>query len=596
MAVNDSILFFSSPYHGVYAFDISNISTPTLLGYYPLSFVSDIISIYNNRLYVPCTYLDGIYVLGATHSNTLGELGYLYTMDIGARRVVIRDSIAYCGGWLGLVTANIQEIDSMYVIGINDSVSNVYDMAIAGDHLYLAGGNNGLTIFNIDDSGGLSESQEFSLKEGYIAKGLFLRDNYIYLASDVGGMQILEKQNNNNINIVSEYSRGFQNRCVISGVYVDGSNVYLSDFAGYLHAVTVNEYGEITLRSSIKIGFNNSFVFVENNVAFVPSVDSLLIIDVSNPDSMSVISVLNGLGCAWGVYARGSYAYITDECDGLYIVDISELDNPQIISLYSEGQGMSTAYFIGDTAYIAADETGLLILDVSDPTNPVQIGSVDTESNAWGIWVSGNYAYIADNTDGLVIIDVSDPTNPQIINVYGTEYYAWGVQVVGNYAFIANNGTGLEIIDVSDPYNPAEYGRYTSKPACLWLEVIGNKAYLANDDDGFTLLSIDGLPTSTRSDQTVLPSTYAVFNNYPNPFNSTTVFQYKLTNTSHVILSVYDLKGRIVDQIVQGLQDKGQHYIKWQAADLSSGEYIAVLSIEGKGIVKRIARKVLLLK
>jgi len=377
---------------------------------------------------------------------------------------------------------------------------------------------------------------------------------------------------------------------------VDGNNVYLSDFVGYLHVVTVNDFNEISLKSSIKVGSFNSFVFVENNVAYVPSEDSLFIIDVSNPDSMSVISILSGLGLAWGVYVRGDYAYITDELDGFYIVDMSELDNPQIISLYPAEHGMSTAYFIGDTAYIAADETGLLILDVSDPSNPVQIGSVDTESNAWGIWVSGNYAYIADNADGLVIIDVSEPTSPQIINVYDSGYYAWGVQVVGNYAFVANNGTGLEIVDVSDPYNPTEYGRFVSKPVCLWLEVIGNKAYLANNTDGFTILSIDGIPTSTRATQTTLPSTYSVFINYPNPFNSTTVFRYNLENTSYVSLTVYDLKGKVVDQIVQGLQAEGEHHIKWQATSLSSGEYIAVLSVEKNGIVRRRVRKVLLLR
>jgi len=596
LAINDSILFSCREYWGIYAFDISNIATPIQIGYFTWGSTGKTITVYDNKLYFPSYYPDGIYVLGATTSNLLEELGFLYTMDIGAIKVILRDSIAYCGGWQGLITANVKQSDSMYVISVYDSASYIYDMSINDNYLFLASGQNGLKILNIGNSESLFEVGGLSIKEGYIAKGIFLQGNYVYLANDVGGMQILETQDNNNINIVSEYSRGFQNRCGIGGVYVDGNNVYLSDFVGYLHVVTVNDFNEISLKSSIKVGSFNSFVFVENNVAYVPSEDSLFIIDVSNPDSMSVISILSGLGLAWGVYVRGDYAYITDELDGFYIVDMSELDNPQIISLYPAEHGMSTAYFIGDTAYIAADETGLLILDVSDPSNPVQIGSVDTESNAWGIWVSGNYAYIADNADGLVIIDVSEPTSPQIINVYDSGYYAWGVQVVGNYAFVANNGTGLEIVDVSDPYNPTEYGRFVSKPVCLWLEVIGNKAYLANDDDGFTLLSIDGLPTSTRSDQTVLPSTYAVFNNYPNPFNSTTVFQYKLTNTSHVILSVYDLKGRIVDQIVQGLQDKGQHYIKWQAADLSSGEYIAVLSIEGKGIVKRIARKVLLLK
>jgi hypothetical protein len=60
----------------------------------------------------------------------------------------------------------------------------------------------------------------------------------------------------------------------------------------------------------------------------------------------------------------------------------------------------------------------------------------------------------------------------------------------------------------------------------------------------------------------------------PNPFNPSAVLSYELRATSYVSLRVFDTNGRQVAQLVNGLQDAGQHQATFDGSNLSSGVYL----------------------
>jgi hypothetical protein len=79
------------------------------------------------------------------------------------------------------------------------------------------------------------------------------------------------------------------------------------------------------------------------------------------------------------------------------------------------------------------------------------------------------------------------------------------------------------------------------------------------------------------------PSDYALFRNYPNPFNPRTVLSYGLAGRGRIVLTVYDSAGRKVRTLIDGSQDAGRHEIVWDASDdagraVPSGLYIGRLS------------------
>jgi hypothetical protein len=80
--------------------------------------------------------------------------------------------------------------------------------------------------------------------------------------------------------------------------------------------------------------------------------------------------------------------------------------------------------------------------------------------------------------------------------------------------------------------------------------------------------------------------------NYPNPFNPTTVVSWQQPVVSSVKLAIYDLLGREVAVLVDGVLEPGKHSVPWNASGLASGVYTC--RIEAGGFV--VAKKMMLIK
>jgi hypothetical protein len=62
--------------------------------------------------------------------------------------------------------------------------------------------------------------------------------------------------------------------------------------------------------------------------------------------------------------------------------------------------------------------------------------------------------------------------------------------------------------------------------------------------------------------------------NYPNPFNPATTIHYRLQSTSHVKIEVFDVAGRKVGVLADGIMQSGEYRVQFNAQNLASGVYI----------------------
>ena len=96
----------------------------------------------------------------------------------------------------------------------------------------------------------------------------------------------------------------------------------------------------------------------------------------------------------------------------------------------------------------------------------------------------------------------------------------------------------------------------------------------------------------------IVPEIFALHQNYPNPFNPVTNLRYDLPEQSQVALTIYDLMGREVTQLVNNtMQEAGFKSVQWNATDMHGKPVSAVVyiyQIRSAGFVQ--TRKMVLLK
>ena len=77
-----------------------------------------------------------------------------------------------------------------------------------------------------------------------------------------------------------------------------------------------------------------------------------------------------------------------------------------------------------------------------------------------------------------------------------------------------------------------------------------------------------------------IPDQYRLENVYPNPFNPQTNIRFTIPKSSKVVISVFDLHGKRVENIFNGLKQTGYHSLVWNAANFPAGTYFIRMQTE----------------
>lgn len=133
------------------------------------------------------------------------------------------------------------------------------------------------------------------------------------------------------------------------------------------------------------------------------------------------------------------------------------------------------------------------------------------------------------------------------------------------------------------------YGMFS--PRDLSLSPDGRFIYIA-DVNGVATFATGRSNTTAVAGNPVdqaLPTTPSLSQNYPNPFNPSTTIGFDLPHTGRFKLAVYNLRGELVSQLVDGELAAGSHRIKFDASGLASGIYFYRLESEGFAATRKLA-------
>jgi len=88
-------------------------------------------------------------------------------------------------------------------------------------------------------------------------------------------------------------------------------------------------------------------------------------------------------------------------------------------------------------------------------------------------------------------------------------------------------------------------------------------------------------------DDEILPYSFNLGQNFPNPFNPTTIIPFSLPSTGRALLEIYNMLGQRVATIIDRELPAGNHTAQWKASHLASGMYLYLLSHNGELMVRK---------
>ncbi len=104
--------------------------------------------------------------------------------------------------------------------------------------------------------------------------------------------------------------------------------------------------------------------------------------------------------------------------------------------------------------------------------------------------------------------------------------------------------------------------------------------------------------TGIKNNEEFTINNYKFFQNYPNPFNPSTKIGYRIKERGYVKLYVYDVKGELIETLVNQNQQAGYHEVTFSQKDLASGIYIYQLMVRSENNIPVFSdiKKMILLK
>jgi hypothetical protein len=139
-----------------------------------------------------------------------------------------------------------------------------------------------------------------------------------------------------------------------------------------------------------------------------------------------------------------------------------------------------------------------------------------------------------------------------------------------NIVLDSNNITGRQITV------PA--GRLSPNTRYYWRVIAQNSCNTSPNSQRWSFItSLTGIGTIGNE----IPKVFAVYNNFPNPFNPVTAIRFDIPEKSNVNITIFDITGRIVTIPVNGIIEPGKYEVTWSGENYASGIYLYMVQAYG---------------
>lgn len=354
---------------------------------------------------------------------------------------------------------------------------------------------------------------------------------------------------------------------------VSQGSLWIAKLDSSANQVWSNTYFDSTgaMGNDIEVLSENSFLITGTKQ------DSVFLVKVSSNGvviwnhTYSYFNHLGAEGNAVGILSNGSIIIGADIIDidddliyaraGLYLVDT--LGIFQSLNIYVDPNSITNT--VNDMEVTPQDE--ILILGftfVPGNYDDAYVKCIDPSGNE--IWMQTYGSWNLEEAYDLYVEDSGDFLVCGFTKGFGIpnnrDYWIFRCDPSGN--LIWNYWYGGNPWEIAYSVIPAKENEYVYAGSLPGQGQYGTQIFIAKIME--TPVAINDRMTS--------PKTFRLYQNYPNPFNPKTTIQYDLPNSEFVTLSIYDVLGRKIKDLIKERQAAGSYQIQFESEDLSSGIYI----------------------
>jgi hypothetical protein len=317
------------------------------------------------------------------------------------------------------------------------SGNEILDLQLRGEYLYAARGSGGLWVYDVAniDNKGLSERivsapvSPLGQRLGFDTKHAVAIASPSTLAVDPARTRLSndpDKPRAIGLDVPQPWHVNQEQAIhpVYAYLYVGDSQegLILTSAATLLDGDPTNNFLERSVLSDGTTAFNPNGVLtgltsltLAGHLAYATTSAGLVIIDLDQPLSPRIVSVVAGFNDARAVAVQLRYAFVTD-ATGLRVVDVTDPSAPVLCEGRVALPEAHRVYVAREYAFVAAGSQGLAIVNITNPAAPVLMQKYNADgalSDSRDVKVAMTnaslFAYVADGKNGLAVLRLMGP-------------------------------------------------------------------------------------------------------------------------------------------------------------------------------------------
>ena len=404
-------------------------------------------------------------------------------------------------GWVVTTPVRAQNINVLSTVG-----QAATSCVVTEGNTVVTGSGSTIQIFSISENGTPLPLDRISAN-GYITD-MILKSGILYVAEGSAGIGIYDCSSSESLCLLSqlmlstEFNSG-SGCCLVQRLALSGNTLIagagVSDGSEFLWTVDVSDPENPVERDALYSSMGAVCMVAQDNIVYVATNTNVLIYDVSNPNSITLVDTIDdSYGSSYPTDVRSmsiqgdTLFLLSSQGSKLVRMDISTPESPVFVSscrFYdSDLNDIADILPWNDLLLTAEGDKGIFVRDIQNPARAPFLSGLDTGGYAAAIATNGTFIFTADEAGGLFVSTF--PAKPDIHRTF-KEILSGDAQLVskdGNIAAVSSADGIVQFYDISTPDTPIRKGSFDAGGPIEDLNVHGSQTFITERADNLMLI------------------------------------------------------------------------------------------------------------